>query len=401
MILTEQQHQQIHYYLLVLFAFCLLPLPRMAVLSLIGIGLNGLAGGYLWRYPQKAFGYWPLLMVAFYGVHLLGLYHTTNWPEASFDLETKLSFLLLPPVIFSVPFPRAARPTVFRSFVLGCLVATLYAYGAATLTYWQTGLNGFYYKYLSGYLGAHPTYVAIYLNFVLFLLLEEWSRRRQQITGWGRMGRLVLSLHVVVFIVLLTARMQLLLLLLLLSISLLWYLLAQRKVGLAVLSVGGGLVLVATLAWTIPTTQKRMVEAYREFKDPQTESNVRWAMWGLSVELIRESPWLGHGTGDVQDELDRLYARDGVTKALESHFNAHNQYLQTSIDLGLLGLGILLLNVLPPFWLALRRQKYIAVFFSALILLSMLTECILEVQMGILFFVIFHCFLLLDLETSP
>ncbi len=400
MILTEQQHQQIHVYLLVLFAFWLLPFPRISVLALVGIGLNGLAGGYPWRYPRLAFGRWPLLIIAFYGLHLLGLSYTENMPEAWFDLETKLSYLLLPPIFFAIPLQQEARRTILRSFILGCLVATLYAYGAAIVFYWQTGLNSFYYKYLSEHINAHPTYIAIYLNLVLFLLLEEWSRNRDGLTWQALAGRSVLFLYFVVFMVLLTARMQLLLLLFLLSISFLSYMLSQRKMGLAVLGLIGGVLLVATLTWMIPTTQKRIKEAYQEINDPKATGNVRWAVWGASMELIGEAPLLGHGTGDVQDQLDRLYERDGIKKALDSHFNAHNQYLQTTLALGLVGLLLLLLNVLPPLWLALRQKKYIAAFYSALLLLSMLTECILEVQMGILFFIVFHCFFLVDLEKA-
>ncbi len=401
MILTDKQHQQIHFYLLVLFCFFLLPLPRLSVFALVALILNCLAGGYLWQRAKSAFGPWPLLFSSFYLLHLIGLSYTENWTEGLLDLETKLSFLLLPPVLFAVPitFPNA-RALILRAFVAGVLVATIYAYGCASLLYWETGLNGFYYKYLSGYINAHPTYVAMYLNFALFLLLEELFRKHLHLSWKGKGLRLLIMGHFLVFIFLLTARMQLLLLVILLSFSYIWYMSRRKKLLVGLLGISGGLLIAGALVWMIPTTKDRVQKAYEQFHDPQAAPNIRWAIWSLGGELVKEAPLCGQGIGDVQDNLEKLYKRDQLKEALEGHYNAHNQYVQTSIALGLPGLLILLANLLIPLAFSLQKKKFIYAFFLSLMILSMLTECILEVQMGILFFVFFHCFLALGLPAS-
>lgn len=400
MILTDEQHQQIHFYLLVLFCFFLLPLPRLAVFALVALILNCLAGGYLWRRASHAFSFWPLLFSSFYLLHLIGFSYTENLAEGLLDLETKLSFLLLPPVLFAVPLNYSnGRAFLLRAFVAGVFLATIYAYTRAGILYWNTGLNGFYYKYLSGYLHAHPTYVAMYLNFALFLLLEELFRKQLHLSWKGKALRLLLMAHFFLFIFLLTARMQLLLLILLLSFSYIWYMARRKKLAFALLGLVAGLGIAFTLAWKIPTTQARIQKAYSQFNDPQASPNIRWPIWSLGGELVKAAPLSGHGIGDVQDNLEILYERENLTEALEGHYNAHNQYVQTSIALGLPGLLTLLANLLLPLALSLRQKKFIYAFFLSLLLLSMLTECILEVQMGILFFVFFHCFLALDLQA--
>lgn len=397
MLWSDKQHQQIHFYLLVLFCFFLPLWSRIAVFSLILLVLNALGSGMLWRNRRQALGPWPLLFSSFYFLHLFGMLYTHNTAEGLLDLETKLTFLLLPPVLFAMPFREATdRAKVLQAFLAGCITATLYAYTCASLLYLRTGLNAFYYEYLSGYVNAHPSYLAIYLIFALFLVLEKMGREMEH-WSWQKKGLYALLIgHFIIFIFLLTARMQLLVCIFLLAVSLMWYMTLRGKrwqgllAFLLFLTVSGGLSL------AMPYTRMRLLNAYQQALDPSVAPNVRVPIWRAGWELFRDSPLIGHGTGDVQDNLERLYARDGVTKALEYHYNAHNQFVQTSIALGLLGLLCLLSILFLPLLMAIRREKYIYAFFLGLIALSLLTECILEREQGILFYAFFNSFLALS-----
>lgn len=397
MLWSDKQHQQIHLYLLVLFCFFLPLWSRVAVLTLVLLILHALASGMLWRNRHRAFGPWPLLFSSFYLLHLFGMLYTSNIAEGLLDLETKLSFLLLPPVLFAIPLPQPSdRSSVLKAFLAGCITATFYAYTCATLLYIRTGLNAFFYEYLAGYVNAHPSYLAIYLIFALFLVLEKFVR---EIDHWSLRQKgisLLLMAHFLIFIFLLTARMQLLVCVFLLAISLLWYMTLRKKLGQGILAFLLFTIISGGLMWTLPNTRMRMVNAYEQFTDPAVAPNVRIPIWKAGWELLGDSPLLGYGTGDVQDNLERLYARDGITKALESHYNAHNQFVQTSVAFGGLGLLSILTMLGLPLFMAIRRKKYIYAFFLGLISLSLLTECVLETEKGIIFYAFFNSFLALS-----
>lgn len=393
MVLTQSQHQQIHVYLLVLFCFFFPLIPRIAVLAIVLLVINGLWSGSLWRRRKQAFSFWPSLFSSFYLLHLLGMLYTENVGEGLLDLETKLSFLLLPPLFFALPIQETKdRNLVLQSFLLGCTVMTVYSYACATLLFFRTGLNGFFYEYLSGYVNSHPSYLAIYLIFCLFLILRNLAQKKGQLS----MGAIALNgalfIHFLGFIFLLTARMQLIVCLFLLGIVWIGYTISQGKLLKGLIGWVGIITLLGTIMWNVPTTKARLLNAYQQFTDPQVAPNIRIPIWRVSTELIKSAPLIGYGTGDVQDNLMLMYRRDNIERALKSGYNCHNQFLQTSIALGSIGLLILLACWLSPLFFAMRDQHYIYAFFLGLIILSAITECIIETQRGILFYTVFNSF---------
>jgi len=77
-------------------------------------------------------------------------------------------------------------------------------------------------------------------------------------------------------------------------------------------------------------------------------------MWPVAIELIRERPWLGWGAGS------------NVTKKILSHSSEHNMYLQTLLQVGIVGLIFLILAT-AAVWAGFRRMpnrqagRYVAV----------------------------------------
>lgn len=77
---------------------------------------------------------------------------------------------------------------------------------------------------------------------------------------------------------------------------------------------------------------------------------------------------------------------------IKYELNAHNQFNDTIISVGLVGLLILLTIILYPIFLWIKHKKLDILFFSFLfiITISALFESIFERQMGIMFFVFFY-----------
>ena len=98
----------------------------------------------------------------------------------------------------------------------------------------------------------------------------------------------------------------------------------------------------------------------------------------------------GDGIGDVNTVLLKQYAKQELTVLSEKELNPHNQLLQTLVALGLLGGITLILTLIAPLVLAIKKSHFLYSFFILLILINLLTESILERQAGVIFYAFFN-----------
>ena len=80
--------------------------------------------------------------------------------------------------------------------------------------------------------------------------------------------------------------------------------------------------------------------------------------------------------------------------------NAHDQYLQTYIALGIFGTLLLIINLLVPGWFAIRRIHFIYFSFLAVFAFNILFESMLEVQAGVIYYGFFNALLFFGWEID-
>ena len=120
-----------------------------------------------------------------------------------------------------------------------------------------------------------------------------------------------------------------------------------------------------------------------------TEGNEeRLVAWSCSIDLLKQHP-LGSGTGDIKNDLVACYEAKGATAAAERRLNSHDQFLQSGVALGWLGLIVSLLVALIPLVLGIQRRDGLMILFTLLFLLNAAVESLLEVQAGVVFFAVF------------
>ncbi len=141
-----------------------------------------------------------------------------------------------------------------------------------------------------------------------------------------------------------------------------------------------------------PVFQQRVDTAWQEIEgfgeNPDTSVGMRMLFFQNSLELIRRHPWLGVGTGDFQ----AAYAEVNREKSPSSIAtdNPHNQYVLTTVMLGLPGLLSLLLIFVTMFaqaWLIHDEKRRIRFAFPLFFLVIMLAESYLTVYQTSFFFV--------------
>jgi len=95
----------------------------------------------------------------------------------------------------------------------------------------------------------------------------------------------------------------------------------------------------------------------------------------------------------VKDALLEGYRENKVIPALEHKFNAHSQYFQTFVTLGLTGFLLLLATLFFPAIRALRRGQVLYFVFLVIFAINILFESMLEIQQGVVFYAFFNILL--------
>ena len=399
MILSKRQHEAIHQSLLMLFCF-LLPLhPRVAVLVIIFLGINWLLSGRVY-FNFKSFLFpIPILYFSFYALHLIGLMYTSNWIEGIQRVETKLPLLIFPLILFSFPIKKPkGSSSILKSYIVGCLVASVYCFTNGFLKYLETGENWMAYKKLGSFLGFHPTYFSMYLSFAFFIVLFFLIEKIKIHSIKYKIGSGILAGWFFITILLLSSRMTILATTLILGISFLTWMYFQQKIWQGI---GIRFLAIALLFFSIksiPSVGRRTQYTINSAVDKDSNkinSAPRINLWNAAFTAIKENLIIGTGTGDMQDELVKIYKERNYERALQDNFNPHSQYLQTMATLGMIGGILLLLYLMAPFWFAFQQKDYLYLLFLSLVMMSFLTESILQTQRGTLFFGFFHTFLVM------
>ncbi len=404
MLISPKQHLSIHYYSILLFCLFLPLIPRLSTIFIGIMVINWLmSGDFALKFTKFKAQPLAILFSSFYIIYLIGLLYTSNMQEGLQDVETKLSLLLFPLILFTMPLSQEPkRDFVLKAFVLGCLLASVYSVGMATYIYLNSGENTFFYESLSSYLHLHPTYFACYLSFSLLSVLYYVTKQWHIYPRKKRIAAIFIVSSLMLVTLLLSARIVIITLGLTLSIAFLIYMYRTKRIvpGIGILLVS--LIAFVGLIWSLPNTKKRMVAAIEPLysQDSQYQPNIRLRIWSATSKLIANNFFIGNGTGDLQDELKKEYKRRNYVTALKKNLNTHNQYLQTALALGIIGLIILIANLLLPLIFSVQQGHFLYIYFLVLMIIPFMTEAMLETQQGVLFYAFFNSFLAEQLQLK-
>lgn len=338
-----------------------------------------------WKNPM-------IYLFAFFLAHWVGLLNTSNFSFAFMDIGMKASFVIFP-VLFII-FPVQVSWDKFRkAFILGALASILIAFSIATMKYLENGkIWMFRDKYLAHWM--HRSYWSAYLNIALLFLLQEWLNAKR--------FKLLYLFPIVLFlvtIILLGSKIMLLgMVIVFLAVLLNW--IWKTKSYLLGLSVFvAGTAIIASVFYFTPSVANRLKGTIETFSKPKeidvtsTESNIsRILMWETAVELIKENPISGVGTGDIKDALKQRNIEKGYTGVAEANLNAHSQFLNTQLALGILGSLSLLFVLISS--LAIKNKiinnySFEKSLIISLFIISLSVESFLEIQAGIIPFAFF------------
>jgi O-antigen ligase len=103
---------------------------------------------------------------------------------------------------------------------------------------------------------------------------------------------------------------------------------------------------------------------------------------------------LGVGTGNVDEVLGSKLRSMHLPNLAKQNYNPHNQYLQTGVEIGIVGLLLLIGMVLYLIRKGWRQRNWLILAITANFAINMLFESMLQRQSGI----VFYAFILLLLS---
>jgi O-antigen ligase len=249
----------------------------------------------------------------------------------------------------------------------------------------------------------HPSYASV---FYTFALLMSWNQRKKNAENYSLYWLIPYSIFLL-FAILACMSLAGLLFLLLFFIAVFIYFLAtkigrKRTILFSIVSP----VLFYFVVMVTPPLKSQWDDA-KHFtvtfvndpstflKDPANAENgsgVRLIMWTIATQVLKEHPF-GVGTANVDDYLFSKLTKLKQHTLANKYYNPHNQYLQSGIEIGVIGLAVLLLLLIKATNLAWKQRNYLLLFIVVNLAFNMLFESMLQRQSGIVFYTFWITFL--------
>ena len=298
---------------------------------------------------------------------------------------------VFPIIFFSTKNYFQEHPSLFfnikKTFVLTAFFtfSISFFYGLFRSFYAETIPNSIYitYNHLADLFGVQPLYLAVFYLIALIFSVDI-SRYKLQ----HRNIYIIISSVLFFGIVLLSSRTGLFLSLIILSVKLLKEKskLKHKNLFLVFILLVIGFV---TLTLSIPTLRNRVLKLDENISSYSGVS-FRTKIWKNSFIVFEESPLFGHGIYLSQQKLMYQYRKTNFRRGYINNLNSHNQYLQTLLDSGLIGLILLILMLVIPVKDVSNTQPS-HLLFTVIILVSLIPESFFLRQYGILFYSFFSC----------
>jgi len=339
--------------------------------------------------------YAATLLVA--GTHALHYWIQPANELLNFELEKKIPFLLIP-LFFSVIDVQTTLPKIMKLVAFGAsLIGVLLLLFAGFQFIQSENSDVFYYHHLVSVASGNAIYYSLFFCIALLFAFELL------ITDKKRVYIIPITLLTVVILLLSSKLFTLLLVLIFMYYALIQVKTIAFKTSLIVVFIVGLVFSFQKISERFKEIDRTNLLETKQSINPATTFDgfsLRKELIALGLELKAEHSsqmFIGLGPGICQEKLNqKLIDKQFYTGENEQsksgfyNYNFHNQYLQTLLETGWIGLIALVIMLLTPFFIIEKEHRRIVFFINGLFLFGFLTESFLSRQMGIVSFLSFN-----------
>jgi len=333
--------------------------------------------------PRMRWGLWA--MVGYWLLLLLSMIYSDDTATGWSLLFIKASILFYP-LSFLLTDTRYLTSKHLRiigyALVAALLLAFFFYVGAAIVKM----ADGASLESVTGlrFDPRHHTYTALYLAVALLFIHYELTTYWSSLPRWRRRALATAFPLLVIYVILVNSRSGMLTLYGVELYIVLHYAFTRRnwlRTLLLAVVLGG---FTAGMEVALPGHDDRLATTISD-----VSSDERIMIYKSDLESWMESPLIGYGVGDYRQQMVEAYNDNDFSAGVENEYNAHNQYIETLLSTGLIGLAVLLFWMLWPTiqaWRTSRRDVFwLIAMFTFCFMLGCLFESMLERQMGVLF----------------
>ncbi len=336
-----------------------------------------------------------LLFSTPFGLYIISLLWTDNLTSGITSVEKTASFLIIPMIFFLLQPLRTLKQIeiFYKLFITSTFLSVL-----ITLTFIFFKLDAIL-KGKNSYqininlrnaidevplIGEHPIYFSLIIAVSVLLLIYHPFKR--------------LSLNIVIFFIfsvglVIASSRGILIAILVVGIMLIFQKVDRKIIGIRFIFIF--VMGLCALVYLTPIKNRITEISNTQNLYPQglhyNSFNLRIAIYDCTLQIIKESPMIGYGAGDVQSKLNVCYHKFD-TKAFEKiNYNTHNQYFDYLASFGVIGFILIFLFFRFLLKVALSTKSKLHFNFLVLFFISFLTENILARNTGLILFIMFNC----------
>jgi O-antigen ligase len=346
------------------------------------------------QFPSKI----QWLFAGFFLLFVIGLSYTEDTKYGLKIVERNLVWILIPLVIpFGLKMEKKSLLKAFLAFVVAIHVLLIALLFLASYKYLDTKDSlVFYNRQFTEVIKFHPIYLSVYLLFGMLILFEVWQKK---IVKTALALKILIVVFDIVLLILLSSKMALA------SFVLIFLILFLRsyKSRKAVIGSILGIVMLGVVVMQFPETRNRINDSLFSswellekdtflYNDPFTGITLRLLTWKFTLQKFtaQENLVIGLGTGDAREFINNVYRDHKMDAGGYINFNMHNQYLEYLLKFGILGLIYYLTILFLCFKKAVTNRNRLYFSFLLIFCIFSITESNLEVQRGIVFFVLIN-----------
>ena len=324
-----------------------------------------------------------LFMVTLFTVYLGSVFFSEDKANTVQKIILKSCYLYFPLIFALTKWDKKKLIRVLDFFIYGCCLQVVISLVDA---FWASGLqfNFSEFTYVKLSYNLHPSYAALVIiigfifNAVRLLFIYKETKSIS-----GNIWRILAMFGFIGYIILLSSKSGILSFLITFSALTVYSLIVLRSWKLTLMITLITSVFFVSFFYFLGgrakqkyTSMKNSVENRQMLPENKSKrlnsSQIRMVLWENSWQAIQKSNFLGYGIGDGQNALQENLKINNEEYVLSLNHNAHNQYFETMLSVGVFGFVLLLLILM-----------YSAFGFGSFTWVSMLLVFIVAINLGV------------------
>ena len=398
--MTEKGFSNLFEKSLGIFVFGIILFPKITPLFFILL-ISVLAFGFIKKEVSFQINILSGLFLLFYLSYLIGALFTHDKELGVFELEKKLSFVILP-LLFSLNLKKNWSLHIpFIGFILGTFLVSIYGICFALECFFQPG--GTKACLLTSAISPihHPTYLSAYVFLSIAIAYHGWREKMAYFSLYWIIPFIIFGIVLHGFLLSLSGILFLFIAIILILI--IWTKKKFSKIvfytSICIFPLFGFIALKS-----IPQVNgewenaslfaKEYIDNPKSFVSkriyPMSGTEVRIVMWTAAYQCLYLNPF-GVGTGNVDEYLAKELVKLKQEELVKHNYNPHNQFLQTAVEIGIFGLLVFCSIIFYGVYYSIKYRNWLLLLIIGNLFFNCLFESMLQRQSGIVFYCFWIC----------